>query len=137
MQRRAHHNDALLRPLLKASSRHHKPRALPRKASTACRTNHSIHLRPTAPCNTIVDALTHERPRPVLGFTTAVKKRPSASEVLRPALSKQRSRTKHLSRATTTTDARQKERKQNCNHKQCRAPLSIMRKLCSSTMPFF
>lgn len=68
---------------------------------------------PPLRATTINDALTQERPRPVRGFTTAVKKRPSASELSRTALSKQHSRTQRLSRATATTDARQKERKRN------------------------
>ena len=136
-QCRNYHHHALLRRLLKASSKHRMNRALPRQAANARRTNYSIYMQSTAPCNKINDALAHERPRPVRGFTTAVKKRPSASELSRPALSKQRLRTQHLSRATATTDAGQKERKRNGNRKQCRAPLSIIRPLCPLDMPSF
>ena len=110
-QCRVYHNLALLRRLLEASSKHHMNRALPRQAANARRTNYSIYMQSTAPCNKINDALAHERPRPVRGFTTAVKKRPSASELSRLALSKQRSRAQHLSRATATSDARRKENK--------------------------
>lgn len=135
-QCRIYHHHALLRRLLEAS-KHHMNRALPRQAANARRTNYSLYMQSTAPCNKINDALAHGRPRPVRGFTTAVKKRPSASELSRPALSKQRLRTRHLSLATATTDARQKERKRNGNRKQCRAPLSIIRPLCPLDKPSF
>jgi hypothetical protein len=107
------HHHVLLRLSLNASPKHHDKRALPRQAATSRYTNYSIHMPSTAPCNTLNNAvaLTHERPRPVHGFTTAVKKRPSASELSPPALNKQRSRTQHLSRATATTDAAPEGRK--------------------------
>jgi hypothetical protein len=93
-QCRNYHHHALLRRLLKASSKHHDKRVLPRQAANARYTKYSIHLQSTAPCNTINNAvaLTHGRPRPVHGFTTAVKERPSASGLSPPALSKQCSR---------------------------------------------
>lgn len=94
----------------------------------------------TAPCNIINNAvaLTHDRPRPVHGFTTAVKKRPSASELSPPALSQQRS--PNTASVTGHGYHRCRDRRKgklNGNHKQCRAPLSIMRPLCPLTMPFF
>ena len=72
--------------------------ALPRQAAIARRTN-SAYLQLTAPCNSINDALTHERPRTVHSFTTAVKKRPNASGLSQPALSKQT-----LTNTTAVTD---------------------------------
>lgn len=136
-QCRNNHPLALLQPLLDASSGHHEQRFLPRPSRY--RTSHKTTLSSlpsSVPCNTINDAvaLTHERPRPVRGFTTAVNKRPSASELSRPTLNKQRSRTRQLSRATATTEGKKTSM---AITRKCRAPLSITRLLCLLTMPFF
>jgi hypothetical protein len=129
-QCRNYHHHALLRRSLKASSKHHDKRVLPRLYTPAVHRSvqhhqqrRRTHPRTAPPCTRLHHSCQRAAQR-IRTLTTSVEQAMLA--------------THNICRGPRLPQTlRQKERKMNGNHKQCRAPLSIMRPLYPLTMPFF